>query len=124
MDKEVIVSAAHYEPELDVIIPCVRHEDNIFYEHFILQCEKHPELDSIFWEQGFMTNKSRYVDRNEAMRDDTLVRTYICIAEDRDFNYPERGLAVVKYLSPSELTEGAFGDYNKALFKHFNIDKE
>ena len=67
MDNEVIVSAAHYEPELDVIIPCVRHADNIFYEHFILQCEKHPELDSIFWEQGFITNKRRYVDRNEAM---------------------------------------------------------
>ena len=33
----------------------------------------------------------------------------------------ETGLAVVKFLSPSELTEGAFGDYNKALFKHFNI---
>ena len=30
MDNEVIVSAAHYEPELDVIIPCVRHADNIF----------------------------------------------------------------------------------------------
>ena len=68
MDNEVIVSAAHYEPKLDIIIPCVRHADNIFYEHFILQCEKHPELDSIFWEQGFITNKRRYVDRNEAMQ--------------------------------------------------------
>ena len=58
----------------------------------------------------------------EAMCDDTLVRTYVCIATDYSLEYPERDLAVVKYLSPSELTEGAFGDYNKALFKHFNID--
>ena len=57
----------------------------------------------------------------EAMCGDTLVRAYICVATDWDFDYPERDLAVVQYLSPSELTEGAFGDYNKALFKHFNI---
>ena len=68
MNNEVIVSAAHYEPKLDIIIPCVRHTDSIFYEHFILQCEKHPELGSIFWEQGFITNKRRYVDRDEAMQ--------------------------------------------------------
>ena len=60
----------------------------------------------------------------EAMCDDTLVRTYICIATDWDFDYPERDLAVVKYLAPSKLTKGAFGDYNKALFKHFNIDNK
>ena len=58
----------------------------------------------------------------EAMCDDTLSRTYICVATDWHFDYPERDLAVVQYLSPSELTEGAFGDYNKALFKHFNIN--
>ena len=58
----------------------------------------------------------------EAMCDDTLVRTYICIATDWDLDYPERDLAVVKYLSPSELTSGSFGDYNSKLFKHFNID--
>ena len=59
----------------------------------------------------------------EAMCDDTLVRTYICIAKGSysELDYPETGLAVVKYLSPSELTEGTFCDYNKALFKHFNI---
>lgn len=60
----------------------------------------------------------------EAMCDDTLVRTYICIATDYSLEYPERDLAVVKYLSPSELTEGAFGDYNSKLFKHFNIYDE
>ena len=58
----------------------------------------------------------------EAMCDDTLVRTYVCIATDYSLEYPEKDLAVVKYLSPSELTSGIFGDYNKALFKHFNID--
>ncbi len=58
----------------------------------------------------------------EAMCDDTLVRTYVCIATDWDLNYPEKDLAVVKYSSTSELTSGSFGDYNKALFKHFNID--
>ena len=60
----------------------------------------------------------------EAMCDDTLVRTYICVATDWDLEYPERDLAVVKYLSPSELTSGSFGEYNKALFKHFNIDSK
>ena len=30
MGNEVIVSAAHYEPKLDIIIPCVRHADDIF----------------------------------------------------------------------------------------------
>ena len=57
----------------------------------------------------------------EAMCGDTLVRTYICVATDYSLEYPERDLAVVKYLSPSELTSGSFSDYNKALFKHFNI---
>ena len=60
----------------------------------------------------------------EAMCYDTLVRTYICIATDYSLEYPERDLAVVKYLSPSELTSGSFGDYNKALFKHYNINDE
>ena len=36
----------------------------------------------------------------EAMCDDTLVRTYICVATDYSLEYPERDLAVVKYLSP------------------------
>ena len=58
----------------------------------------------------------------EAICDDTLVKTYICVATDYSLEYPERGLAVVKYLPPSELTSGIFGDYNKTLFKHFNID--
>ena len=58
----------------------------------------------------------------EAMCGDTLVRAYICVAIDLDLDYPEKGMHVVKYLSPSELTNGSFGDYNKALFKHFNID--
>ena len=53
------------------------------------------------------------------------MRTYICIATDWDFDYPEKYLTTAKYFSPSELTSGGFGDYNKALFKHFNInDKE
>lgn len=58
----------------------------------------------------------------EAMCGDTLVRTYICVATDWDLNYPERDLAVVKYLAPSELTSGSFSEYNSKLFKHFNID--
>ena len=60
----------------------------------------------------------------EAMCDDTLVRTYVCIATDLDLNYPEKDLAVVKFLAPTKLTEGAFGEYNSKLFKHFNIDDE
>ena len=60
----------------------------------------------------------------EAMCGGTLVRTYICIATDYSLEYPERDLAVVKYLSPSELTSGSFSEYNSKLFKHFNIDKE
>lgn len=60
----------------------------------------------------------------EAMCDDTLVRTYICVAKESysELDYPEKDLAVVKYLPPSALTEGAFGEYNSKLFKHFNID--
>lgn len=57
----------------------------------------------------------------EAMCGDTLVRTYICVATDYSLEYPEKDLAVVKFLASTELTEGTFGDYNKALFKHFNI---
>lgn len=60
----------------------------------------------------------------EAMCDDTLVRTYVCVATDYSLEYPEKGMRIVKFLAPSELTEGAFGDYNKALFKYFNIDDE
>lgn len=86
------------------------------------------ENDEI-WEQALIREAYEETGYNisiipvyyEAMCDDTLVRTYICIATDWDLDYPERDLAVVKYLSLSALTEGAFGDYNKALFKHFNI---
>lgn len=61
----------------------------------------------------------------EAMCGDTLVRTYICVAEDyQSLDYPEKGMHIVKYLSPSELTSGSFGGYNSKLFKHFNIDDE
>ena len=61
----------------------------------------------------------------EAMCDDTLVRTYVCIATDLDLNYPEKGMHIVKYLPPpSALTSGSFGEYNSKLFKHFNIDDE
>ena len=58
----------------------------------------------------------------EAMCGDTLVRTYICIATDYSLEYPAKDLAVVKYLPPSALTSGSFGDYNSKLFKHFNIE--
>ena len=67
----------------------------------------------------------------EALCDDTLVRTYICVATESSkeldylsLDYPEKGMHIVKYLSPSALTSGSFGDYNSNLFKHFNIDKE
>ena len=60
----------------------------------------------------------------EAMCDDTLVRTYICIATDYSLDYHEKCMHVVKYLTPSELTSGSFGGYNSKLFKHFNIDDE
>ena len=65
----------------------------------------------------------------EAMCDDTLVRTYICIATDGSkeldylsLDYPEKGMHIVKFLSPSALTSGSFSEYNSKLFKHFNID--
>lgn len=60
----------------------------------------------------------------EAMCDDTLVRTYICVATDYSTDYPEKGMHIVKFLSPSALTSGSFSKYNSKLFKHFNIDKE
>ena len=58
----------------------------------------------------------------EAMCNDTLVRTYVCIATDYSLDYHEKRMHVVKYLPPSELTSGSFGGYNSKLFKHFNID--
>lgn len=40
MDNEVIVSAAHYEPKLDIIIPCVRHADSIFlWKFYFTSCK-------------------------------------------------------------------------------------
>ena len=38
----------------------------------------------------------------EAMCDDTLVRTYICVAKESysELDYPEKGMNVVKYLPP------------------------
>lgn len=68
MNKEIIVSAAHYDKTLDKIIPCVRHADDIFYQQFIMYCEKHSDIKFLFQEQGFITNKFRYVDRYEAMK--------------------------------------------------------
>ena len=60
----------------------------------------------------------------EAMCDDTLVRTYICVATDYSLEYPEKGMHIVKFLSPSALTSGSFSKYNSKLFKHFNIDNK
>ena len=60
----------------------------------------------------------------EAMCGDTLVRTYICVATDYSLEYPEKGMHIVKFLSPSALTSGSFSKYNSKLFKHFNIDNK
>lgn len=60
---EKIVCAAH---QLDgVVVCCIRHFDDVAFAVFALY-EK--PIDWKYSEQGFVTNKGRFVDRKEAWR--------------------------------------------------------
>lgn len=62
---EVIVSAANRDPESGVIYPCVRHGCDIFWG-LIDDKYNDPNKCTVHFDQGFLTNKYRYVDREEA----------------------------------------------------------
>lgn len=62
---EIIVSAANRDPESKVIYPCVRHGCAIFWG-LIDDKYNDPNKSCVHFEQGFLTNKYRYVDRYEA----------------------------------------------------------
>lgn len=62
---ELIVCAANKDPDTLVVYPCVRHGCEIFWGLIDAQW-KHEEKDCMNFEQGFLTNKYRFVDREEA----------------------------------------------------------
>lgn len=61
---ELIVCAANRDPDTLVVYPCVRHGCDIFWGLIDSQFPK--GKDCVHFEQGFLTNKYRFVDRLEA----------------------------------------------------------
>ena len=62
---ELIVCAANQDPISLVIYPCVRHGCEIFW-NLIDDKYNDPEKDCNTFIQGFLTNKCRFVSREEA----------------------------------------------------------
>ena len=64
---ELIVCAANKDPDNGLVYPCVRHGCEIFWA---LIDDKYPneDKDCNHFEQGFLTNKMRFVDRKEAWK--------------------------------------------------------
>ena len=62
---ELIVCAANKDPETQVVYPCVRHGCEIFWGLIDAQFP-HGSKKVIHFEQGFLTNKYRFVSRKEA----------------------------------------------------------
>lgn len=62
---EFIVCAANKDPENNVVYPCVRHGCEIFWG-LIDDKYEHGTKDCNHFEQGFLTNKYRFVNRYEA----------------------------------------------------------
>lgn len=62
---ELIVCAANKDPDTGVVYPCVRHGCEIFWGLIDAQ---YPDgkKNCIRFEQGFLTNKYRFVNRKEA----------------------------------------------------------
>ena len=60
---ELIVCSANKDPDNQVIYPCIRHGCEIFWG---LIDKLNPDQDCNNFEQGFLTNKYRFVDREEA----------------------------------------------------------
>ena len=61
---ELIVCAANRDPDTLVVYPCVRHGCDIFWGLIDSQFPK--GKDCVHFDQGFLTNKYRFVDRLEA----------------------------------------------------------
>ena len=61
--KERVVSAANRSPD-GLVVMCVRHGCDLFYN--VVDKIYTPEHEYWDWEQGFVTNKYRYVSREEA----------------------------------------------------------
>lgn len=61
--EERIISAANRSPE-GLIVMCVRHGCDIFFN--VVDKIYSPDKSYLDWEQGFITNKKRFVDRKEA----------------------------------------------------------
>ena len=60
---ELIVCSANKDPDNQVIYPCIRHGCEIFWG---LIDKLNPDQDCNNFEQGFLTNKYRFVNRKEA----------------------------------------------------------
>lgn len=61
---ELIVSAANRDPDTGVVYPCVRHGCEIFWG--LIDAQFPDGKKCVHFEQGFLTNKYRFVDRLEA----------------------------------------------------------
>lgn len=64
---ELIVCAANKDPDSGVVYPCVRHGCEIFWG-LIDDKYNDPNKSCVHFEQGFLTNKYRFVDRLEAYK--------------------------------------------------------
>ena len=61
---ELIVCAANRDPDTGIVYPCVRHGCEIFWG--LIDAQFLDGKDCVHFEQGFLTNKYRFVDRLEA----------------------------------------------------------
>ena len=67
LEQIVVCSAIRFKNESDewIVIPSIRHFDK--NTHLLLDALGHSVADKRVYEQGFLTNKYRYVDREEAL---------------------------------------------------------
>lgn len=63
---ERIVCAAMRDPKTKQVYLCVRHGDDLFWDQ--VRGTHGNVVDCIGYEQGFITNRKRYVDRKEAFK--------------------------------------------------------
>lgn len=61
---ELIVCAANRDPDTGIVYPCVRHGCEIFWG--LIDAQFPDGKRCVHFEQGFLTNKYRFVDRLEA----------------------------------------------------------
>ena len=67
LEEIVVCAAIRFKNESDewIVIPSIRHFDK--NTHLLLDALGHSVADKRVYEQGFLTNKYRYVDREEAL---------------------------------------------------------